>query len=76
MHRTIDVIDGKYINIGIGEPVEIDGKPVVTMQDVEFTKKMYELKGKNSISKDIQWGFGSWISTSKDRLFYVEIFKR
>ena len=43
MHYTKDVIDGKYINIGIGEPVKIDKKPVVTMQSVEFTKKMCEL---------------------------------
>ena len=43
MHRTKDIIDGKYINIGIGEPVKIDKKSVVTMQSVEFTKKMCEL---------------------------------
>ena len=53
IHRTIDVIDGKDINIGIDEAIKINWLPVVTMQSVEFTKKMCELH--DMFSRKVSW---------------------
>lgn len=45
-HFTTDIIDGKHINIWIWESLKVDKKPVVTMKDTKFLKKLYGLEDK------------------------------